>query len=87
MISRLTDAPIRELAVARTNTPQDQVAKLMVVLQGAQGRHRDVTDPVEVLAAFGGFEIAMMVGLMLVAGPGQEEQLLALGQAMERILR
>lgn len=28
-----------------------------------------------------------MVGLMLVAGPGQEEQLLALGQAMERILR
>jgi nicotinate-nucleotide--dimethylbenzimidazole phosphoribosyltransferase len=67
VISRLTDAPIRELAVARTNTPQDQVAKLMVVLQGAQGRHRDVTDPVEVLAAFGGFEIAMMVGLMLVA--------------------
>ena len=37
------------------------------MLQGAQGRHRDVADPVEVLAAFGGFEIAMMVGVMLVA--------------------
>ena len=32
------------------------------------GRHKDAVDPVEVLAAFGGFEIAMMVGVMLVAG-------------------
>jgi hypothetical protein len=47
--------------------PPDLLAHLMVVLQGAQGRHRAVTDPVEVLAAFGGFEIAVMVGVMLVA--------------------
>jgi nicotinate-nucleotide--dimethylbenzimidazole phosphoribosyltransferase len=40
----------------------------MTVLQGAQARHKDVVDPVEVLAAFGGFEVAMMVGVMLVAG-------------------
>ena len=46
---------------------QDELAQLLVVAQGAQGRHRDVADPVEVLAAFGGFEIAMMVGVMLVA--------------------
>ena len=40
---------------------------LLVGTQGAQGRHRDVLDPVEVLAAFGGFDIAMMAGAMLVA--------------------
>ena len=34
---------------------------------GGAGQHRDVTDPVEVLAAFGGFEIAVMVGVLLVA--------------------
>jgi nicotinate-nucleotide--dimethylbenzimidazole phosphoribosyltransferase len=47
---------------------QDDLAHLQVILYGAQGRHKDVTDPVEVLAAFGGFEIAVMVGVMLVAG-------------------
>ena len=31
------------------------------------GRHRDVVDPIEVLAAFGGFETAVMVGVMLMA--------------------
>ena len=45
----------------------DELAHLMVIAQGAQGRHRDVREPVEVLAAFGGFEVAMMVGVMLVA--------------------
>jgi hypothetical protein len=40
----------------------DDLAHLLVIMQGAQGRHRDVTDPIEVLAAFGGFEVAVMVG-------------------------
>ena len=45
----------------------DLLAHLMVIVQGAQGRHREVNDAVEVLAAFGGFEIGVMVGAMLVA--------------------
>ncbi|HXD06998.1 MAG TPA: nicotinate-nucleotide--dimethylbenzimidazole phosphoribosyltransferase [Burkholderiaceae bacterium] len=64
VISRLAEVPVRELVQTEN---QELLAQLMVVLQGAQGRHRDVIDPVEVLAAFGGFEIATMVGAMLVA--------------------
>ena len=67
VISRLADAPVRDLLLSGPDMKQDELANLLVVAQGAQGRHRDVADPVEVLAAFGGFETAMMVGMMLVA--------------------
>lgn len=67
VISRLSDRPIRELLVSGPAMKQDDLAHLLAITHGAQNRHRDVTDPVEVLAAFGGFEVAMMTGLMLVA--------------------
>ena len=67
VLSRLTDTPIRELVVSGPLMSAEQIAHLMVVLQGAQARHRNVTDPIEIMAAFGGFEIAVMVGAMLVA--------------------
>ncbi len=67
VLSRLTDSPVRDLVVSGPDMNKDELAHLMVVLQGAQGRHRDVVDPVEVLAAFGGFEVAVMVGVMLMA--------------------
>ncbi|MEP7056244.1 MAG: nicotinate-nucleotide--dimethylbenzimidazole phosphoribosyltransferase [Caldimonas sp.] len=41
--------------------------RLLAMLHGSQSRHKDVTEPLAVMAAFGGFEMAMMVGLMLVA--------------------
>ena len=66
VLSRLTDSPVRDLLLSGTDMNADELAHLMVVAQGAQGRHREAIDPVEVLAAFGGFEIAMMVGLILV---------------------
>lgn len=68
VLSRLSGASLRDLIVSGPAMPQDELARQLVVLQGAQARHKDVTDPVEVLAAFGGFEVAMMVGVMLVAG-------------------
>ncbi|RZU02055.1 nicotinate-nucleotide--dimethylbenzimidazole phosphoribosyltransferase [Rivibacter subsaxonicus] len=67
VISRLTEVPLRELVVSTSGLSPDQLAQVMVVLQGAQGRHKDLSDPVEVLAAFGGYEIGMLVGAMLVA--------------------
>jgi len=67
VLSRLAGVPIREFLQAKHDMDPNRLTHLLVITQAAQGRHRDVADPVEVLAAFGGFEIAMMVGVMLVA--------------------
>ncbi len=67
VLSRLSQTPVRELIISGPDMSQSDLAHLQVVMQGAQGRHRDASDPVEVVAAFGGFEVAMMVGVMLVA--------------------
>jgi nicotinate-nucleotide--dimethylbenzimidazole phosphoribosyltransferase len=66
VLSRLADAPARDLLLASSNMSADQFALLMTIAQASQARHRDVTDPVEVVAAFGGFEIATMAGAMLI---------------------
>ena len=68
VLSRLTGITLRELLISGPLMSQDDLVRKLDVLQSTQGRHRDTTDPVEVLAAFGGFEMAMMVGVMLVAG-------------------
>jgi nicotinate-nucleotide--dimethylbenzimidazole phosphoribosyltransferase len=67
ILSRLTGAPVRELLVSHPQMDNTLLTHLLAVTQSAQARHRDVADPVEVLAAFGGFDIAMMTGAMLVA--------------------
>ncbi len=67
VLSRLTDSAVRDLVISGAQMDSDELAHLMVVLQGAQGRHRDVIEPIQVLAAFGGFEVAVMVGVMLMA--------------------
>lgn len=67
VLSRLMDIPVRDFLVSGPDMPQEDLAHLLVVLQGAQARHREVEEPMAVLAAFGGFELAVMVGAMLVA--------------------
>ena len=67
VLSRLTDCSVRDLVMSSTEMDSDRLAQLLVILQGAQGRHREIVEPVEVLAAFGGFEVAVMVGVMLMA--------------------
>jgi len=67
VMSRLSDTPIRDLLAGAGDRDDPDLAHALLVVQAAQSRHRDVRDPVEVLAAFGGFEVAVMVGVMLVA--------------------
>jgi nicotinate-nucleotide--dimethylbenzimidazole phosphoribosyltransferase len=67
LISRLAGTPIRDLLIEGDDMDSDRLGHLMVICQGAAGRHRDVTEPIEVLAAMGGFEVAVMVGVMLMA--------------------
>ena len=67
VLARLSDTPVRDLVVSGPDMNKDELQHLLTVLQGAMARHRDVTEPIEVLAAFGGYEVAVMVGVMLMA--------------------
>ena len=67
VLSRLTNSAVRDLIVSGPQMNPELLGHLMTIVQGAQARHKDVVDPVEVLAAFGGFEVAVMVGVLLVA--------------------
>ena len=67
VLSRLTDTPIADLVAGGSQLDDEQLAQLLNVAHAALARHREARDPVEVLAAFGGFEVAVMVGVMLVA--------------------
>lgn len=67
VLARLTGVPVRDLLVTGATMDTVALTHTMVMAQAAQARHRDVADPVEVLAAFGGFEMAMLAGVMLAA--------------------
>jgi nicotinate-nucleotide--dimethylbenzimidazole phosphoribosyltransferase len=67
LLSSLSGTPLSELLQNNPATPPDFLAHQLSVLQAAQHRHRELEDPVELLAALGGFEMAVMVGTLLVA--------------------
>lgn len=68
LLSRLSGTPVRELVLAGTYGSQEALSRALGAMQAALARHREASDPVEALAALGGFEMAAMVGVMLVAG-------------------
>lgn len=67
VISALTGLPVRNILRSGPDMDISALEHRAAISQAAQDRHIDVKDPVEVLAAFGGFEIAMMAGAMLKA--------------------
>jgi nicotinate-nucleotide--dimethylbenzimidazole phosphoribosyltransferase len=67
VLARLTDSPLAGLALPGPALSVARSNRLLKVLQATSARHAGLVDPVEVLAAFGGFETAVMAGVMLVA--------------------
>ncbi|MDR6495502.1 nicotinate-nucleotide--dimethylbenzimidazole phosphoribosyltransferase [Paraburkholderia sp. 22099] len=67
LMSRLCNVPIEECVGRGTGLDDAGLAKKRDVLASALARHAVSSDPLDVLATFGGFEIAMMAGAYLAA--------------------
>jgi nicotinate-nucleotide--dimethylbenzimidazole phosphoribosyltransferase len=67
LMSRLCNVPIEECVGRGTGLDNAGLAKKCNVLASALARHPSAVEPLDVLATFGGFEIAMMVGGYLAA--------------------
>jgi nicotinate-nucleotide--dimethylbenzimidazole phosphoribosyltransferase len=67
LLARLSGAPIARCTGRGTGLDDEALARKTEVLSAVLARHASVHEPLDVLAAFGGFEIAMMVGAVLQA--------------------
>lgn len=67
MLSRLCGVPLADACGRGSGLDETQLKHKLQKLFAAASRHRKATAPLEVLAAMGGFEIAMLTGAMLQA--------------------
>ncbi|MDB5965065.1 MAG: Nicotinate-nucleotide-dimethylbenzimidazole phosphoribosyltransferase, partial [Polaromonas sp.] len=67
LMHRLTDISLKDATGRGTGLNDTQLMHKRKVLMLAVLKHPDAVQPLQVLAAMGGFEIAMMVGAMLQA--------------------
>lgn len=67
LMHKLSGIPVEECVGAGTGLTSEGILHKQRVIEKAVKHHRDVTTPLDILATFGGFEIAMMVGAMLRA--------------------
>lgn len=67
LMHKLTGLPVGQCVGAGTGLSADGVRHKHSVIEAAAAFHADATAPLDILATFGGFEIAMMVGAMLKA--------------------
>lgn len=65
LMHKLCALPVADCVGAGTGLSREGVAHKQRVIEDAVALHAGVTSPLEVLATFGGLEIAMMVGAML----------------------
>ena len=67
ILARLSGQPIERCAGRGTGLDDAALQRKLELLRGVLARHPSSVEPLEVLASFGGFEIAMMVGAVLQA--------------------
>jgi nicotinate-nucleotide--dimethylbenzimidazole phosphoribosyltransferase len=67
LMHSLTAIPLNQCVGRGTGLNDDQLQNKLSVLQQALNQHKDITEPLDVLSTFGGFETAMMVGAYLKA--------------------
>jgi len=67
LLARLAGLPLDDCVGAGTGLDDAGLARKRAVLAEVLRRHADVQDPLAALAAFGGFEIATLVGAVLEA--------------------
>lgn len=67
IMHKITGIPVADCVGAGAGLTADGVLHKQRVIENAVARHAAVTAPLDILATFGGFEIAMMVGAMLAA--------------------
>lgn len=67
IINVLADIPLEKCVGRGTGLNDEGVQRKIEILQQAKDFHGKITDPLEVLQTFGGFEVAQMTGAMLAA--------------------
>ncbi len=67
LMQRLTGSPLAQCTGRGTGVDDAGLAHKLAVLQAALERHADVHEPLALLAALGGLEVATMVGAVLEA--------------------
>ena len=67
LMHKLTGVPVAECVGAGTGLTPAGVLRKQRVIEAAVDLHAAVSEPLDILATFGGFEIAMIAGAMLAA--------------------
>lgn len=67
LMHKLTGIPVAQCVGAGTGLTAEGILHKQSVIEAAVARHAHASEPLEVLATFGGLEIAMMAGAMLKA--------------------
>ena len=67
LLAKLCGTSVAEVTGMGTGLDADGIQRKVAVLQQVLAFHQDITDPLQILAAMGGLEVATMVGAILQA--------------------